>query len=66
MQEQKRHKNIVERKVTRDQFHALIKKASQPIKESTVSDSGHSQTSAVDRSDGCNETRTHSDKTGDI
>ena len=33
---------------------------------STIPDSIQSQTSAEGRSDGCNETRTHSDKTGDI
>ena len=35
-------------------------------KKSILSDLERSQTSAVHRSDGCNETRTHSDKIGDI
>jgi hypothetical protein len=52
--------------ISRDQFHALIKKAAQPVQKSTVSDSEHSQTSAEGHSGGCNETHTHSDKIGDI
>lgn len=55
-----------ERNITRKQFHSLIQKAAQPVKKPTESDAGQSQTSAEDRSDGCNGTHTHSDKTGDI
>jgi len=52
--------------ITHGQFHSLIKKAAQPIEKPTESDAGQSQTSAEGHSDGCNETHTHSDKTGDI
>lgn len=61
-----KQKQETKRKISHDQFHSLVKKAAQPVNKPTVSDAVQSQTSAEYRSDGCNETRTHSDKIGDI
>lgn len=41
-------------------------KGTEIVEKPTVSDLEPSQTSVVHRFDGCNETDTHSDKTGDI
>ena len=45
--------------ITRDQFHALVRKAAQPIKKSSESDVALAETSESRHSDDCNGTNTH-------
>ncbi len=52
--------------ITRDQFHALVKKAAQPLGKASESGSASAETSESHRSDGCSEKNTRSRKTGDI
>ena len=56
-----KHRKGYEYGISRTQFHALIKKASQPVSREAQSDSSKSQTSESHLSDGCNETGTNQD-----
>ncbi len=44
--------------ITRDQFHALVKKAAQPV-EPSAPDLASDETSGSQTCDDCNETNTH-------
>ena len=57
-------REIIKRDITREQFHALVKKAAQPL-EPSESDSEPLETSVVPQDDGCNEIDIHSDMTED-
>jgi len=58
-------REMTKRDITRDQFHALIKKAAQPV-VSIESDLEPLETSVEDQDDGCSEIDTHSDMIEDI
>jgi len=62
----RRQRKIIKRKITKDQFLAILSKAAQPVKDWRQSDSASGQTSESRLSDGCVEKRTRSGKTGDI
>ena len=57
-------RHITKRDITRDQFHALIKKAAQPI-EPSESDLEQSGTLEQNQDDGCSGIDIHSDMTED-
>jgi hypothetical protein len=58
----KHHQGSVD--ITRDEFEALVTKASQPLSESKHAPK-ETQTSVVHPSDGCTETHKNQDKTED-
>lgn len=47
------------RKITRADFHALVKKSAQPVKQSSVSGEASTETSESPTCDDCNGTNTH-------
>ncbi len=53
------HKANGSASITRDQFHALVRKAAQPIKKTSESDLALDETSESHRSDDYSETNTH-------
>ena len=62
-----RQRKIIKRDLTEEQFMVILGKVCQPVKKKpTESDSEQLQTSVARHSDGCSETHTHLDKTGDI
>jgi len=57
-------RKVVKRDITRDQFHALVKKAAQSV-EPSESDLEQSGTLEQNQDDGCSEIDIHSDMTED-
>ena len=53
-------RKLIKQDITREQFHALVKKAAQPI-EPNESDSEQLEISGIPQDDGCSETDIHSD-----
>jgi hypothetical protein len=47
------------KKITRADFHILVKKAAQPVKQPSVSGEASTETSESQTCDGCTEKNTH-------